>query len=514
MRSAIIATMTATTMAANPVFPDAWNADSASKLILWQGGTHLPDGSACCDKTASQCKVQAQAQVGKAYTDGPNNRTALVAGGQAVFNFYKGNPSGEVKQFSAVQNGTSWVCQEYCPFEQGEDTYFNPLTFDPSAKDEGKTTVDGKSYETYHWFDELFKVVKMDEQVWYVDESGTKPVPFQNIEKLTPFGGAEIAEVTSAWDTFTEGVDASMFDVTGLKECQESSNCGSNSKKKFGRSIIPSVKNQQKATFLDLAKDMASKLVSSVSAVENTLDMAQKLKVGAATWANDWSADEASGMVINQGGQPSKDGESICCNSDYSSQCQIQIQYSSGTRYYDHSNNRTRLEDPVNGIEVDDYKALKSMMIVHNGTHDVCQKYCPIDPRDTMDGGKDVFLDSNATDLGKSTYKNHSAEHWQWKDTIFKVVTMQTTDFYADTTGSTVTPLGQVSTLTPFGGPPMGQQTASWDNYKAGAQPASKFDIQGMDTCPQDPQCGQQTYQLRRLKIGQHHTFYNYQEKM
>ena len=78
---------------------------------------------------------------------------------------------------------------------------------------------------------------------------------FQNIEKLTPFGGAEIAEVTSAWDTFTEGVDASMFDVTGLKECQESSNCGSNSKKKFGRSIIPSVKNQQKATFLDLAKD-------------------------------------------------------------------------------------------------------------------------------------------------------------------------------------------------------------------------------------------------------------------
>ena len=91
MKSAIIATMTATTMAANPVFPDAWNADSASKLILWQGGTHLPDGSACCDKTASQCKVQAQAQVGKAYTDGPNNRTALVAGGQAVFNFYKGN---------------------------------------------------------------------------------------------------------------------------------------------------------------------------------------------------------------------------------------------------------------------------------------------------------------------------------------------------------------------------------------------------------------------------------------
>ena len=40
-----------------PSFPTEWNADSASKLILWQGGTHNADGSACCSKTAPQCKV-------------------------------------------------------------------------------------------------------------------------------------------------------------------------------------------------------------------------------------------------------------------------------------------------------------------------------------------------------------------------------------------------------------------------------------------------------------------------
>mgnify|MGYP007000457142 len=67
----------------------------------------------------------------------------------------------------------------------------------------------------------------------------------------------------------------------------------------------------------------------------------------------------------------------------------------------------------------------------HNGTHDVCVKYCPIDPRDTLDGGKDYFLDPNATDLGKATYKGQSAEHYQWKETIFGKIVMQTTDFYA-----------------------------------------------------------------------------------
>ena len=73
MKTAIATTLATATLAANPVFPVAWNADSASKLILWQGGTKTATG-ACCSTTAPQCKVQAQAQSGTAYTDGPNNR--------------------------------------------------------------------------------------------------------------------------------------------------------------------------------------------------------------------------------------------------------------------------------------------------------------------------------------------------------------------------------------------------------------------------------------------------------
>ena len=47
--------------------------------------------------------------------------------------------------------------------------------------------------------------------------------------------------------------------------------------------------------------------------------------------------------------------------------------------------------------------------------------------------------------------------------------------------------------------------------FKAGPQPAAKFDIHGVDTCPEDPQCNAPPAQLRRLMARQYHTFARYQ---
>jgi hypothetical protein len=58
----------------------------------------------------------------------------------------------------------------------------------------------------------------------------------------------------------------------------------------------------------------------------------------------------------------------------------------------------------VNGVTVDDHNVLKSMLVQHNGTHDVCVKYCPIDSRDTMDVGRNYFIDPNATDMGTAQF--------------------------------------------------------------------------------------------------------------
>merc|ERR1711871_1026213 len=147
-------------------------------------------------------------------------------------------------------------------------------------------------------------------------------------------------------------------------------------------------------------------------------------------WASDWMSGESSGLIINQGGVPSKDDSSICCQSSFGGQCQVQVQYQSGQKYVDYSNNRTRFEASNGQIFVDLYGSVhKSLEVVHNGTHDVCKAYCPIDPEDTLDSGRDYFLDSNASDLGKTTFDGQPAEHWQWKDTIFKVITMQTLTF-------------------------------------------------------------------------------------
>ena len=74
----------------------------------------------------------------------------------------------------------------------------------------------------------------------------------------------------------------------------------------------------------------------------------------------------------------------------------------------DYSNNRTRVEDLDGTIQVDDFKARMSMEVIHNGTHDVCKKYCPIDKEDTLDGGAAYFLDQGTIYI--TTYLRVSTE--------------------------------------------------------------------------------------------------------
>ena len=83
------------------------------------------------------------------------------------------------------------------------------------------------------------------------------------------------------------------------------------------------------------------------------------------------------------------------------------------------------LADPANGIEVDDYEAHKSYAVVHNGTHDVCQSFCPLDPRDTLDGGAAYFLGPNATDLGAATFRGAAANEWQWEQKMSRISQLQ-----------------------------------------------------------------------------------------
>lgn len=479
-------------VAAPPTFPNEWVAQSAQKIAIYQGGTHPSPTEFCCDKKAGQCKVQTQGLSGLLSVDGGNNRTSLSVGSEAIINLFK-----EHKQIQAVPDSTGkgWTCKSYCPTDED---YENPIQLDPSAKDLGKTTFEGQTVEHFQWQDKILKTIVMDTNDWYIDTSGSSPVPVGSSEVLTPFGGPAIGESDQLFNEFKAGTPpASAFNIDNLDSCEKSENCGNNDKLIRGPRL----------SYLQAAKHLASKMPKAEE--EKKEKESIEVKFGTVNWPKDWTAQESNGLIVNQGGVSK--GENICCESSYGGDCQVQVEYNSGMKYYDFTNQRIRV-DYDNGQTIVDLvgKVHKSIEVVHNGTHDVCKAYCPIDPRDTMDGGRDYFLDDNATDLGKTTYEGQSAEHWQWKDTILKVIVMQTTDFYANTDGATALPLGAVSQLTPFG-QHLGNQNSTWANFKEGTPPASKFDIQGIDQCPEDPQCGQQSRQLHRLAAKQFHSYARYE---
>lgn len=476
--------------AAAPVLPTEWSTQNFhTTVLIFQGGSHNDTAeTACCSDKAPQCKVQTEGLIGKMAVDLANNRTSFIVGQQNLLTL--GAPIN--KQFTASMGSDGkWSCQSYCP-TQGPVQ--NPLNIDPKAKDQGKVTVQGKSTEHWQWSDEIFGVVKMDTVDFYLDQSGAKPVPYYQTEKLTPFGGGEIGFTTSLWNDFTEGKpDASAFDVPDLSSCELSDQCQQNTvQKKFFQRML------SKPTLAELTREARLTPAKEAATVPG----------GNWTWATDFSAFETNGMVINQGGIPSKDGDSVCCVVTGLSQCQVQIEYQEGQKYYDYTNQRTRFEGGGQVI-VDLFDKHKELLVVHNGTHDVCQEYCPIDPADTLDKGAAAFLEDDAYDAGQAKFEGLNCEHWTWNDTIFKKIVMQTSDFYADTSKATVVPVGRVDNITPFG-QHLGTANIGWQKFTAGTPPADKFDIQGVDTCPMSNQCGQSSRQLHRLANRKIRTYERY----
>jgi len=229
------------------------------------------------------------------------------------------------------------------------------------------------------------------------------------------------------------------------------------------------------------------------------------------TFPSDYVATEKSLLLINQGGQEDASGN-FCCKKGNLGQCQIQLEFLNGVHYVDISHNRTRFEDVTQGITFNDYNKHKSYDVVHNTTlnKDVCVKFCPLDPGETLDN---LFLDPDAKDKGPTTLNGKAVEQWEWTEVILKIIKMSTTDFYADqdTNPSMAIPVFQNQRLTPFGAPQIGSENHTWTNLTAGPVDPAKFVIEGLDTCPQDPQCQEPAWQHKRLFFRQHATWATYQ---
>jgi len=223
-------------------------------------------------------------------------------------------------------------------------------------------------------------------------------------------------------------------------------------------------------------------------------------------FAKDFYVGQQSALAINQGGYYVKDG--VCCSQEHSSQCKLQA-VNMGSDVYEQGSTERSRSDSAQGAIVNWYgNVSKQMAIVPgaevNSTHKwACVQYCPLQKGDhfmsvlQIGDGEKGPLDT-PKDMGKQYVKHPASiggdaktcERWHWSETVFKVIKMQTTDFFVDNSGKTPAPFFSTSMLTPFGSP-LGQENASFIGYQA-MDVSDYFDIDMhalKGTCPMSDKC-------------------------
>ena len=415
---------------------------------------------------------------------------------------------------SAANSTHAYACAVYCPNE-GE--------FVPSArvgdgrhgwldrpKDRGSVTVTQEGVpqakpttcEHWEWTQTLFGfIIPMEHFDMYVDMSGDSPKPFFQSTLLEPFHSPIGTENTS-WLQFTPGSQSEYIDVDpdSIKTCKMSSKC---QKQSSSSKVMQALQFQP--SLLEVAEAAAAKL-------EQVRKPSPPPPPPTLHYGDQFITQESNLMLINQGGHVEGNGD-VCCDATTLGQCQVQLTHRAGTRYFDKTNQRSRFDDTVaNEIVVDDFTAHKSMLVNTTNGVDMCQEYCPIDPRDTMQPYGLFSPFDTVKDLGSTTMMGKPVRHFEWSDKILKFIKMSTTDFYVDnTTHATAVPVYLTQKLTPFGMSQIGGQNITWTSWNATAPPKEKFDIKNMDSCPVSKQCQQQKFQAHFLSSGYHHTFANFQ---
>lgn len=148
---------------------------------------------------------------GTTYTDGDNNRTRSDTAQGTIINDYI-----RKQQMAVVPNpsGKGLVCKAACPTQGG---YYNPLKLKATARDAGKATVNGIETEEWVQYETLLKIIRMEEQDFYIDQSdASAPKPVSVIEKLTPFDIPIIHPVKELGESATNYTNFSHAKVPSL----------------------------------------------------------------------------------------------------------------------------------------------------------------------------------------------------------------------------------------------------------------------------------------------------------
>jgi hypothetical protein len=247
---------------------------------------------------------------------------------------------------------------------------------------------------------------------------------------------------------------------------------------------------------------------TAASTIQHPSSTAASVENALPTFSHDYSVHEHTVMLSNSGGVFR--GTDVCCTpgttTSVNGECLVTRSAQRGMHYVDVTNQRERFEDDISQQTTVTFfgKVLKDMVINVTDGKETCQAYCPLLDGETLVG---LRLDPNATNQGRATVDGQVVEHYRWSEfdeipITHQQVKMAQVEFYttppssssaassaARGHASTVVPVFSETKLEPYGGPQTGSENTTYTHWVGTLPPAGKFDIAGIDACPQAKNC-------------------------
>jgi hypothetical protein len=516
--------------------------NTATKLA---GPTYDVKDGVCCpiDVTNEDCSATTLKLGSDSYEQGSKNRTRTDSPQGNIVSDYN-----SMKQMVIVPSNTSahkWMCVQWQPLNfstiPGKPVKFAsvmsvgdqpdpPFDFTkPKPHGQGTFTqpaaVGGatKTCDEWKWMEKV-AVIPMAFITGYVDSSSSTPSLFARTKRLLPVKGFE----NDSYVGFKPGaVDDSYFDIDpeSIAKCpEEFANAESAEEAKLYSGPLRSALRfghlrPAGATRRELDRRFAEAVRRSDEQAPAATSAAALAKNPNVSFIGEFTTTEEQLSVLNQYGSVEASGD-LCCS--YGSvggapQCQIGVVRTGGVRWMDVENQRTRYDaagSAEGAGQVMDFKLHKQLFVGRqNGSSaDVCMGYCPIDKRDVLTAETYWTADDVVHDMGSVMWHGQKAQRYHWVDKAGPVP-LTTNDLYVDLSNpAAAIPLQRVTALTPLGAKPIETQNLTYSSFQAGPPDASKFDIQGVDTCPLSKNCATPPAQRARLALHLYHTYANYVE--
>ena len=489
-----------------PAFPKNFYSGIQQSVAQKQGEAYWIDNGACCSaEHASRCTVQIY-NIGYDYYEYPEkNMTRSDSAHGSTVHMYEDGSGKEmaVVPGNLVNSTHKWACVQFCPLAMNA-LFFSSLYMGKDAKDLGSESVtqpkyiggDTRQCKRYHWIDGLIgRLFKIDTQDFYIDQSGSHPVPFYKSDHGTPFG-QDMLYTNTSYIGFKPMDVTDWFDVDpdSIKTCPQSDKCQPPS---LGggfadahSALVRGVRGAELSKYMPMTKtggksvlEQAAKIAAATPKAEGD-GKSKPYPQPNITFIKDFTSNMEF-IQVQAGGNVKINGD-LCCSTDNSNpQCQVNQIHQKGMAYHDVTNQQARFDDIIAGTSIiSDFKRMMQYYVNTTGPVETCIGYCPINVNDTF-GPLDPFNKyEKTTYLGKTTYAGKTVEHYQQVRKMMHIIPMLTDDIYVDESSPTgAIPVWIRSLFTPFGHPG-GDANQTWTNVQPGPPASAKFNVSGVDTCP------------------------------